>query len=481
MKIRTIVTIGIIIIIALNLGFFTFFPLQKECREEIDVKLKWVHQAQFAGMYVAAEKGFYEDEGLKVNLIPYDLKTTSIEDVINGDVVFGVGGAEHLLQSKVKDKSIKAFSVIYQLNPACMISLKDSGITKPEDLIGKTVGLRKGSTSTELYKTMMAVLDLDRSKIDEMEIAWDIDNLIDGITAAEGAYIINEPHKLIKAGYDVNIMLMADYEVSMYSDVLFARTDTLEKRPELVEKFLRATLKGWNYALKERNQEEVVDIVLKYAPESTKNHETYMLKASVPLIAPEGARVGWMEKDRWEESQKILLKGSLNSREEIKKKAEQVAEEVEDYIKVHPGMTIDELRDDDKFRAIAIQKVGETGYSGLSDSKTGLALIHPNPNTEGKVGIKELEDDFLELADILKGTVGETCTDSAGFYSYWDTEGLLRNKYISIVCIGTETADGISSYVFAAAHLDEFKPIILEKEIDIEEAYTMEFLERIYG
>lgn len=81
-------------------------------------------------------------------------------------------------------------------------------------------------------------------------------------------YAGNEPHQAIQAGHEVNIILMADYGTNMYGDVLFATEDTINKKPELVEHFLRATLKGWQYAIE--NQEEAVGIILKYATDKTK-------------------------------------------------------------------------------------------------------------------------------------------------------------------------------------------------------------------
>lgn len=99
----------------------------------------------------------------------------------------------------------------------------------------------------------------------------------------------------------------------MYDDVLFATEDTINNNPELVERFLRATIEGWQYAIE--HEEEAVDIVLKYAPERTRSQEMYMLQQSIPLIHTGGSPVDWMEQERWGHTRAVLLEaGAIEKR-----------------------------------------------------------------------------------------------------------------------------------------------------------------------
>jgi ABC-type nitrate/sulfonate/bicarbonate transport system substrate-binding protein len=272
--------------------------------DEVTVKLKWVHQAQFAGMYVAAEKGFYEEQDLKVNLVPFTFEEPTMEAVVEGQATFGVKSASEIIQARAEGLPVKAFAVIYKDSPLCMYSLKESGITKPQDLVGKTVGLKPGQI-TIAYLIMLKRLGLDRDKIAEVQIGYGVEELISGTTDVSTGFSINEPHQAIEAGYDVNIMLFADYGVRVYDDVLFATEDTIDNRPELVERFLRATIEGWQYAI--QNEEEAVGIVLEYATDRTRSHEAYMLRQSIPLIHTGGSPIGWMEMDRWQHTHDIVL------------------------------------------------------------------------------------------------------------------------------------------------------------------------------
>lgn len=278
------------------------------------VELKWLHQAQFAGNYVAKEKGFYRNEGLDVSLIPFSYENPVINAVVDGKVMFGITGADELMLARAKGAPLKAFAVIYKINPVCAYSLKKRNITKPQDFIGKTVGIERASDGTEinvgiLYSAMMSKLGIDRNKIHETTIGYDPTELLSGKTDVSTGYIINEPKQAMERGYDVNTILMADYGVNMYADVFFARENTLREKPEIVKKFLHATLMGWQYAIE--NNDEAVQDTLKYAASNTFGHQSYMLKASIPLINVGDTPIGWMEKTKWEQVQNILLEQKI--------------------------------------------------------------------------------------------------------------------------------------------------------------------------
>ncbi|MFC1655822.1 ABC transporter substrate-binding protein [Patescibacteria group bacterium] len=273
--------------------------------EDTVVKLKWKHQAQFAGNYVAKDKGFYADEGLNVELVQYSDEEPTIDAVVDGDADLGITSAEELVLARSKGVPLVAFAVIYQTTPDCFYALKESGIKKPQDFVGKRVGLRRGPEANILYNVMMSELDIDRTQIEEVEVGYDNTELVNGEVDATVCYIINEPLLLEELGYEVNTILMADYGASMYGDVLFATEDTINNNPELVESFLKATIEGWNYAID--NKDEATDITLNYAINSTKEHQRNMLENAIPLIHMDGKITGCMEKSGWDEVQRILI------------------------------------------------------------------------------------------------------------------------------------------------------------------------------
>jgi len=313
MKIQLKVIAGVLLVAVLVAGI-VLLPgyLQKEKpkeSQEIKIKLAWLHMAQFAGLYVANEKGYYATEGLDATLEPFSFEDPPIDAVAKGNADFGIVGADELILARAKGLPIKAVAVIYKTTPVCAYSLKTSGITKPQDFIGKTVGLQRETNVEYLYYAMMAKLGINRSQIKEVSIGYDASELLNGTTDVSTGYFTDQPHQAIEAGYDVNTILVADYGANIYADVVFATEDTINNNPELVEGFLRATLKGWQYAVEHEN--EAVDITLKYAPDGTKSHETYMLRNSIPLIHTGERPIGWMEKADWDQVQNILLEQKI--------------------------------------------------------------------------------------------------------------------------------------------------------------------------
>lgn len=277
--------------------------------QDINLQLKWKHQAQFAGHYVAIEKGFYEDLGMKVNPIPFDFKESVVDAVVSGKADFATGSADEIIFARAKGIPIKAIAIIYRINPTVAFSLKKSGITKPQDFVGKKVGIEKSANIQYLYSAMMSKLNIDRTKITEIPVGYDAKELLEGKVDVSTGYITNEPNLVKEAGQDVNTILMADYGVDMYADVLFTTEKMINTNPDLVARFVQATIKGWQYALE--NEEEAVDMTLKYATNSNIIHELSMLHNSAPLIHTGTAPLGYMDQSGWEKAQNILVEQKL--------------------------------------------------------------------------------------------------------------------------------------------------------------------------
>ena len=181
---------------------------ESEELQKITVRLKWLHQAQFAGNYVANEKGFYEKHGIEITeLLPFDFVNWPIDKVENKEVDFGITGGDELVLAKILGKAdhTKAIAVIFKTNPVCLYSLKESDITKPQDFVGKTVGIERAADGKDinvgiLYKAMMAKLGINISDVNEITIGYDATELLAGTTDVSSGYVINEPHQAIEAG-----------------------------------------------------------------------------------------------------------------------------------------------------------------------------------------------------------------------------------------------------------------------------------------
>jgi len=279
-------------------------------QEKIGVRLKWLHQTQFAGMYVADKKGFYEKKGIDIKLKPFDEEHIPIDEVLLGESTFGVAGADEILIARAEGKNVVALAAIYQDSPAVAYAKKTSGIKEPKDFIGKKVGIEP-SINVELgVRAMLTAEGLDyENDIQKVEIGYDAEALIEDEVDVASGYITNEPLQAEEAGHPVNIISPKEYGVDLYGDVLFTTEETIRENPDLVKRFVDATLEGWNYALK--NQEEAVRYTLLYKDSNNEasnyDHQKLLLDRSYKYIKPNlGTPVGQMNHARWKEMHDTL-------------------------------------------------------------------------------------------------------------------------------------------------------------------------------
>src|SRR5262249_10793259 len=116
---------------------------------------------------------------------------------------------------------------------------------------------------------------------------------------------INEPIVAEEQGHPVNVIWPSDYGVDLYADTLFTTDSYAQEHPDIVEKFVRATVRGWQYAFD--HEEEAVQSTLKYGDQLRHDHELRMLQASAPLIKPDNQPIGSMDASKWSNMQKLVL------------------------------------------------------------------------------------------------------------------------------------------------------------------------------
>jgi diguanylate cyclase (GGDEF)-like protein/PAS domain S-box-containing protein len=247
-----------------------------QANDKVTLQLKWFHQFQFAGYYAAKEKGFYDEVGLDVEIKERDLKHNNIQQVIDGEAEYGVADSILLLY-KAKKEPIVIVSAIFQHSPSVLISLKSNGIYSPYDLNNKDIIFYENDTDSFAILAMLKKLNIKpnliryREKDDYLKLK---DNEVDG----SPAYLSNEPFYFKKQNIKINTINPKHYGFDLYGDMLFANKNEVQNHPDRVKKFKEATLKGWQYALK--HKEEIINLIHnKY--NSTKSIEHLRFEAEV--------------------------------------------------------------------------------------------------------------------------------------------------------------------------------------------------------
>jgi PAS domain S-box-containing protein len=277
--------------------------------QTVSIQLKWTHAYQFAGYYAAVEKGFYAEERLKVILKKRKPDQGHIQSVLEGDAEYGVADAGLVLE-RLRGSPIVLLKQIFQHSPLVFLSLKASGISSPYDLINKTVMIdSKASSNAPLIAMLMQTVgDLDAFKT--MPQSFSLKDLISGKVDATSVYITNQPFTLKQRKLEYNIIHPKSYGIDFYGDNFFTTEKEIAHHPERVKKMIRASLKGWRYALD--HPEEIIDLIIKkYNPKLNREKLAYEARLTHLMILSDVIPLGFMSRDRYEQIVKTYVKAGM--------------------------------------------------------------------------------------------------------------------------------------------------------------------------
>ncbi len=268
----------------------------------ITLQLRWTHNAQSTGYYAADQNGFYAAEGLAITFLEGGSKVDLLKPILNGTAQFGVANGDRLLLARADGSPVRAIAAIYRHSPAVYMALADSGIKRPQDFVGKTIEVSQAGRP--LLNAMMATVGVQPNQYTVVDPAPDLTQFYSGQVQVRSVFLTDQVLTAKAAGYKLNIIYPDDYGIHFYADTLFASDDLLATKPDLVKRFLRATLKGWAYAVD--NPAAAGSLVAKYQPNADVVHANAFMAASIPLINTGEDHLGWMKSEQWREMAKTL-------------------------------------------------------------------------------------------------------------------------------------------------------------------------------
>ncbi|PKH06822.1 GGDEF domain-containing protein [Moritella sp. Urea-trap-13] len=270
---------------------------QVNALDTINLDLRWDHQFQFAGYYAAIEKGYYRDEGIKVNLRAGSANKDNIDEVVSGRADFSISNSE-LILARLQGKPVVALSALFQYSPEILLSLKSSAINSLSDLKNKIIATNSGQLEPYLL-TMLEMQGGSRGNPPSVikKSDFELDSLITGEVDVITSYLTNQPYTLNKMGIDYKVMDPQAYGINFYSDFLFTSEQFMSKNYRLVERFKRASLRGWEYAL--ANPDDVIPVILaKYPTTKSANALRYEAKMMVTLMRNDLVELGHINPTR---------------------------------------------------------------------------------------------------------------------------------------------------------------------------------------
>ena len=278
--------------------FFSFLYLSSQLianndsLENVSLQLKWTHSFQFAGYYAAKEKGYYKEAGLKVEFIEADSSTNVVKKVLAQKVQYGVGTSS-LLLSRAKGLPVVALAVIFQHSPYQIFA--SSEIHSLKDLIGKTVMIE--SDADELF----AYLKKENVPLDKINLiphSFNGKDLIAGKIKAMSGYLTNDPYFLNAGNFTYQRFSPRSVGIDFYGDNLFTSELEIKNHPKRTSAFLKASMRGWDYAL--THQSEIINLIMrKYSPSFSKENIVFQAKQMTALVKPDLIEIGYMNPVRW--------------------------------------------------------------------------------------------------------------------------------------------------------------------------------------
>jgi NitT/TauT family transport system substrate-binding protein len=291
--------------------------------DKVQVQLKWVTQAQFAGYYAAKAKGFYTAENLDATVRPGGPDIVPEQVVAGGGAQFGIDWLPSLLSAREQGAPLVNIGQVFAHSGMREIAFKSSGIKGAADLRGRRVAVWFGGNEFELLATLEKY-KIDRNKdVTLVQQPFDMNLLLQKQVDAAAAMTYNEYRQVLDAGVKPDDLVVIDFNregTAMLEDGIFVRGDWLRdaKNKQIAARFLRASLKGWEFCRDKPT--ECVEIVLKESPVLGREHQVWMMTEINKLVwgppAPKSP-LGKMDPAAFKQTADIALKFGV-----IKKAAE---------------------------------------------------------------------------------------------------------------------------------------------------------------
>ena len=217
--------------------------------KELDVVLDWYPNALHTFMYVAIEKGYYEDEGLQVNIRFPSNSNDAMSLVAAGQADIGLYYQQDVIQARTEqDVPVKSIGAVVQGPLNIVLSLEEKNITTAEDLVGKTIGYAGTELSEALIRSIMTNVGADYNDVTMIDVGFDLmSSMTTGnVDATIGCLVNHEVPQMEEEGFSVNWFGLDDYGVpSYYEGVFLANDKAIENDSETLKAFLRASAKGF--------------------------------------------------------------------------------------------------------------------------------------------------------------------------------------------------------------------------------------------
>jgi NitT/TauT family transport system substrate-binding protein len=283
-----------------------------QAQTPLTFQLNWTAGGPNAGFAAALEEGYYKQAGLDVTIIQGNGSGNTAQLVASGRAQLAYADAVPVMQLIAKGAPLRIVSTIYQSNPNEVTALKKTGLKSPKDLVGKKVGVPAGSSQAPMLPLFLRANGLKESDMVLINMPLTsmvpalLSGQVDAILGSMDAYQI----QLEQQGAQLDNFPFADYGVPTVSTSIFASNKFIKDNPDVLRKFIAASLKGWSFAID--HPEKTVQDLKAVFPDVNTQLATAELAAITPLFCSGGAKfLGKAEDAHWTRTQQLLSEVKL--------------------------------------------------------------------------------------------------------------------------------------------------------------------------
>src|SRR5688572_13716699 len=288
-----------------------------EAADELTLQLKWVTQSQFAGYYVAKDKGFYEEAGLDVTIKPGGPDINPSQVIAGGGADVVIDWMPSALATREKGVPLVNIAQPFQKSGMMLTCRKETGIKSPQDFKGRTLGVWFGGNEYPFLSWMSHLgipTDGGPDGVTVLKQGFNVDPLLQKQADCISTMTYNEYWQVIDAGLTPEDLVVFPYEdqgVATLEDGLYVLESSLEDEAmaDKLARFLQASIEGWQYAAE--HPDEAADIVLEYdeTGAQTEKHQRRMMGEINKLVGTGEQGIGYLDPADYQRTVDVLLAG----------------------------------------------------------------------------------------------------------------------------------------------------------------------------
>jgi NitT/TauT family transport system substrate-binding protein len=285
--------------------------LPAQAADKIQLQLNWFHLADHSPIYLALKKGYYREEGLDLTVLRGSGSADSAKKVDLGQSDVGISDAPTILTAISKGANLKMVAVVYDKAGNNVFFRKSANINSPKDLVGKKIAVPPADSHRVLWPAFASLNGIDPQSVTLVNVKPEGKQAIVAANEVEGAFDLYTSYaiweKVLGKG-DVGNLLWADFGLPIYGHTYFVNNDTVTKNPKLIERFLRATHKGWRDA--KADPAASIDAMVELVPGLDRTTLLATMPQILDLCVTERSAkhgLGWIEPDLMQKTMDITF------------------------------------------------------------------------------------------------------------------------------------------------------------------------------